>query len=287
MQFTKHILLSLCLTSMMLSGTLMSRAEGTYAEAEEALRRGEFALAFELLLPHAKSGHAHAQSLLGLAYLQGRGVQRSYPDAIIWFERSANNGNAQSQNNLGVMYAQGLGVQQSFERAFQWFSLAAEQGDDNAQITLGHMYRLGDGVAQSPQDALIWFERSAAQGNQNAMRERDDLSWKLAPVVTDVNDATEVIISNNGKDHHLVNYLTPSGKTRTDSVKVLIVKNLPPENLEYLSSQGINIEEGMSYLLPNHIAYSLSAIAVMKPIRSVDRSLTNKQIAAEFGLILN
>ena len=286
MHFIKSNLLSFCLISIALLCSTMSNAEGTYEEAEDAVKRGEYALAHELLLPHANSDHAHAQSLLGLLFLNGQGVAVSYPDALSWFEKSANNGNAQSQNNLGVMHAQGLGVPQSFEQAAKWFSLAADQGDENAQITLGHMYQMGDGVTKSSKEALIWYERSAAQGNPLAVKARDGLLWELAPVPKEIKDATEVIVMDNGQDHFMFNYLTASGETRDIPVKVYITKSIPAGNLEYVQSQGFDLKEGMSYLLPNHIEYSLDAILLMKPLWPIDQSLTDKQLAAEFGLVI-
>ncbi len=75
----------------------------------------------------AEKGQVEAQLELGTMYLEGRGVQQSYPEALKWFRKAADKGNAAAQFHLGVMYAKGLGVPRDYDEAVNWLTLAARQ----------------------------------------------------------------------------------------------------------------------------------------------------------------
>ncbi|MBR0097489.1 MAG: SEL1-like repeat protein, partial [Synergistaceae bacterium] len=45
-------------------------------------------------------GHAEAQYNLGNMYINGRGVQQDYQQALYWYRKAAEQGDAGAQNNL-------------------------------------------------------------------------------------------------------------------------------------------------------------------------------------------
>jgi TPR repeat protein len=59
----------------------------------------------------AEKGQVEAQAELGTMYLEGRGVQQSYPEPLKWFRKAADKGNDAAQFHLGAMYAKGWGSQ--------------------------------------------------------------------------------------------------------------------------------------------------------------------------------
>ena len=82
-------------------------------------------------------GDAEAQFSKGLAYEEGRGVEKSDKGAVLWYRQAANQGDADAQFFMGFAYENGQGVQQSDEGAVQWYRQAANQGDaDAAQVCL-------------------------------------------------------------------------------------------------------------------------------------------------------
>ena len=88
------------------------------------------------LIQLAEKGDADAQFNLGKIYYDGKGVEKSYEQAVYWWAKAAEQGYAKAQNNLGVCYYWGEGVEQSYEQAVYWWTKAAEQGNGNAQYCL-------------------------------------------------------------------------------------------------------------------------------------------------------
>jgi len=82
----------------------------------------------------AKKGDVNAQTLLGWAYLlgkgqiDGRGIPRSNPKLVKWTMAAAKKGYPVAQNNLGALYMDGIGVQLDYPKAQHYFKLAADQG---------------------------------------------------------------------------------------------------------------------------------------------------------------
>jgi uncharacterized protein len=97
----------------------------------------------------------------------------------------ASHGNAHAQTVLGFMYENGRGVPQNFERAVEWYRRAAAQGDPTAQYLLGLMYDKGHGVQQDWVLAHKWLILAAgkATGQQREYyaRIRDSVGLKLTP----------------------------------------------------------------------------------------------------------
>ena len=77
-----------------------------------------------------------AQSNLGVAFHNGRGVKQNIVEAVKYYEKAAIQGHPDAQYNLGVLYFQGIGVDQSYELALEWFQKAAERGESLAQCNL-------------------------------------------------------------------------------------------------------------------------------------------------------
>jgi len=161
------------------------RAEDTEA-AYIAYRKGYFAVALQLALPLAERGDSGAQSLLGLIYLNGNGVQRNDSEAIKWYRRAADQGNADAQLRVGDMYFEGLGVPQDYSEAGRWYRLAADHGNAFAQFNLAILYARGEGEPPDNILAHMWFNIAAAHlttpvSRDRAIANRDAIAEKLSP----------------------------------------------------------------------------------------------------------
>ncbi len=92
--------------------------------------------------PLAIRGDSDAQFQLGALFYQGKGVQRDYTQAFLWYRRAAQQGNADAQYSLGNMYLMGEGIKQDDYQARQWYEKASEQGHEGAQHNLASLQRI-------------------------------------------------------------------------------------------------------------------------------------------------
>lgn len=89
----------------------------------------------------AEEEYAPAQTILGVAYLEGRGVSKDETEALRWLRKAANQGEVRAQYNLGVIFIQGRIVERDEAEARRWFRRAAAQGLPEARKILR---RLGE-----------------------------------------------------------------------------------------------------------------------------------------------
>ena len=80
------------------------------ADADRATEAKRHADALAILRPLADGGNARAQTRLGDAYVEGRGVPRDDAAAGRWYEKAALQGETGAQVKLATMYAKGNGV---------------------------------------------------------------------------------------------------------------------------------------------------------------------------------
>jgi hypothetical protein len=77
------------------------------------------------LRQRAERGDAKAQLELGMAYEDGRGVERDEAEAIRWYKRSAELGNSEAANRVAIAYHAGRGVTQDWAEAAHWYRCPA------------------------------------------------------------------------------------------------------------------------------------------------------------------
>jgi TPR repeat protein len=123
---------------------------------------------FENLLIQAKGGSTEAQREVGLAYYEGKGVKKSYENALSWFQKAANRKDTTAMRYLGRMYGRGLGTSPDIKKAFYWVEQVAKTGHPAAQSLLGLLYYEGQGTQKDLKKAFIWSEKAAKQGDPNA-----------------------------------------------------------------------------------------------------------------------
>jgi TPR repeat protein len=126
--------------------------------------------------------HPRAQTMLGLAYLNGDGVERHREEALRLLKLAAAQGYADGQYEL----AQATHPQMALRtQAVALFEAAANQGHLRAQVRLGELYKAGEVGAASPassssgsrgsaphlQHAFDWFGKAAAQSDTEALFE--------------------------------------------------------------------------------------------------------------------
>src|SRR5258708_14474233 len=121
------------------------RAERRLERALAAWNAGNYGVALDLWAPLAQAGVARAQSNMGAAFLEGRGVARDPDKAATWLRLAAEQGDAAGQRNLPLCYYDGWGAAQDQAEAARWHERAAEQDDPDAQDILSWIQLLGAG----------------------------------------------------------------------------------------------------------------------------------------------
>ncbi len=118
----------------------------------------------------AEAGNAPAADLLGLSYLQGRGVEQDYAKARYWFEKAAAHHGPAAMMNLGLMYLHGVGVPQDDDKAAAWFKKSSDLGWAPGQYWMGYMYQHGFGVKKDIEHAMLLYGLAANSGFKPALR---------------------------------------------------------------------------------------------------------------------
>ena len=85
--------------------------------------------------------------------------------AFKFWRESALAGNQQAAVNVGISYLNGKGVEKNYIEAIRWLKIAAIHGEVHSKHLLGEIYFKGQGVAKDNITARIWFGVSKAQGN--------------------------------------------------------------------------------------------------------------------------
>lgn len=125
-------------------------------DAANAYDKGEYKRASILFESLAEKGNVKAQTVLGVMYREGQGVQKNSLQAIKWFSLAAKQGFGQAQTELGVMFMSDDNFQ-NYKKAKELFLLAAGQAEAKAMFILGSLYASAWGVPFDPMRAYMWF----------------------------------------------------------------------------------------------------------------------------------
>lgn len=82
-------------------------ARAGWPEVWAAWWREDFAAFVREVRPLAEAGDAWAQTLLGMAYGEGKGVLQDFAEAARWSRQAAEQGNTAAQFTVGLLDAQG------------------------------------------------------------------------------------------------------------------------------------------------------------------------------------
>jgi len=159
--------ISFAVTLWTLASVLPANA-GQFEDAEAAVNTGDYVTALRLLGTLADQDNTYAERLLGIMYIQGRGVPQDYASGMRWMRIAANKGLADAQNWVGILYQRSWGVERNEAEAVKWFRLAADQGLVAAQNNLADTYLLGLGVPQDFGEAFKWYRIAADQNSSYA-----------------------------------------------------------------------------------------------------------------------
>lgn len=120
-----------------------------------------FALSYQLLAPLASSGDK--ESLFRVAMMQnnGLGMVANQPLAVENLKRAAKLGHNLAHHLLGVAYLEGEGVEKNIDSAISWFEKAATFNLVGSMLVLSTLYADGTQVKKDDKKAKYWADKAA------------------------------------------------------------------------------------------------------------------------------
>jgi TPR repeat protein len=124
--------------------------------------------AFRWLSTAADSGDADTLYRLGVAYLEGRGIEQSYSDALVAFQASADNFSPEGSTALGYMVELGLDTDIDLDRASNLYSTGRYANVPVAKHNYARLEEEGTAFEASPANARELYEEAAQAGELRA-----------------------------------------------------------------------------------------------------------------------
>ena len=110
-----------------------------------------------------------AQFLLGMAFLNGWGLEVDEGAGVSWLKRAADRRNPMAMTELGYMQWMGsYGEAADEAKGVSWFRQAVKRGDVIAYYRLAQCYELGAGVPRDDGEALRLYIEAAERGDPDA-----------------------------------------------------------------------------------------------------------------------
>jgi TPR repeat protein len=138
-------------------------------EQLRAMLQDNPASAAKAILLAARENMVDAQALLGQILLDGTGIERDPPLALVWFQIAARNGHLMSSNMLGRCHEHGWGCEADAEKAAGFYRQAAEGELDWGYYNLGNLLATGRGVNKDQARALACYRKAADLGHAKSM----------------------------------------------------------------------------------------------------------------------
>lgn len=162
------------------------QSDKEFAQACTEIKQHDCRCAKDRLLKLANQGHAKAQTLLGLLYEEGVGVDKDLNQARLWYMKAARKGLREAESRLGRLYlSEKAEFMKDKEKAEKWLTRAAEHGEVEAQTKLGtllmsevglegiEMHGLmvsGPKLKRKHDDAVRWLHLAADRGSDEARK---------------------------------------------------------------------------------------------------------------------
>jgi len=119
---------------------LLDQAAEDHQLAEIAMQVGDYAEAYSIWLPLAKSGDAEAQFSLGWMYHNGYGLSINNLKTLKYWRSAADQGKADALFSLGMLFSQGdKKVKRDLAQAVFYYLKAIDRGHEDARDMLSYL----------------------------------------------------------------------------------------------------------------------------------------------------
>ena len=119
-------------------------------------------------LTRAEQGDAVAQYVLGLCYLNGKGLKQKKELGFHWLSQAADQAYDRAQYMAAICHLDGIGTDVDINASLRLFKRAARQGHPEALSTLEAIYTTGTYVPQNSARAKYWLKKTADHGDASA-----------------------------------------------------------------------------------------------------------------------
>lgn len=139
-----------------------------------------FPAAAQMFRRAAEKGNlARAQYALGLLFQRGLGVPKNEVEAVLWWQKAADQNFSAAITYVGIALLEGKGIQRDEEAARKMLERAAELDEPNAQYTLCRVYERGIGTKKDQVLAMKWCILAAEQAHPQATQKVEEFSTAM------------------------------------------------------------------------------------------------------------
>lgn len=154
------------------NNSIWSNSEEIHSKAEDAMQKGNFAIAYCLWEPLANDGDSKAQFNIGWMFHNGYGLAINDDTAFNWWIKAAEQGNTEAFFSLADLYLAGFGVDKDKDIAMGWYIAAAEKGHLASLEVIYELASHKDKFSLFYHNKLIeddWFWGLAKNGDKYAL----------------------------------------------------------------------------------------------------------------------
>ena len=130
---------------------------GTFEEAMDFSKKGDYNKAIEIYMNLAKKGDAKSENKLAVMYDKGIGVKKNSTKALYWYKKAAKQGYKPAEYNLGFFYH----IRKRYEKALYWYK---KSGTTKGYLAVGAIYDYKKKYKQ----ASYWYKKAVKRGNPEA-----------------------------------------------------------------------------------------------------------------------
>lgn len=125
------------------------QAEEQDSRASEAMRAGNYAIAYCIWQPQAQAGNANAQYNIGWLYHNGYGLAVDDQQALYWWQLAANQNHIEAQFALASLYTLGgRGVRSDINKAIPLYIATLANDNEDAHLILHNLLLANDKTSQ-------------------------------------------------------------------------------------------------------------------------------------------
>ena len=118
------------------------QAKAVFDQGLAAWQAGDHAAALPLFRQASAQGFFKADRYIGLAYLDGLGVEKDPQQAFAAFQKASAK-DITGQYWLGYCHENGIGTRKDMAQAIHWYRKSAQRGDHVSQPAIDALKRLG------------------------------------------------------------------------------------------------------------------------------------------------
>lgn len=127
-----------------------------------------FSLAYQLLSPLVNQGNREALFRVAMMQMNGLGMVENQPLALENFKSAAEQDHDFAHHMIGVAYLEGEGVEKDIDKAIVWFEKAANDYQlVGSMYVLAMLYEDGKQVEKDIEKAQFWYDKVAKIDKQN------------------------------------------------------------------------------------------------------------------------